>query len=589
MKLKAGGKFALITLIVAGLGYGANVAVNKGYFNSKVSAPTQTIGAVDVPTAGSTSVPTASANVSLAPAQGDYTAKVLTIPWNATMGLHYANGGATTQAGSLMAKRGVKVAIERQDMYDQMIAEQVKFAAAVAHGEAQPKDGAAFVIIMGDGYPAYIAGAQEALGKLGQQLQVVGALGYSRGEDKCMLPTAVKADPQKARGSLIGAVLRDGDWNICIKWAADNGIPVNPDEKTYDPQAMNFVAVDSFTKADDNYIAGYCETRPVVSAGKPTGTKQKVCQNGTATWTPGDVKIAQKKGGLVSIASTKEYMWQMPATVIGNKQWMEQNRAFVENFLAAAFEGGEAVRSNDAALTKGSEVSAAVYKEETPAYWKKYFHGVTEADINGQSIELGGSTTNGLGDNAYLFGLNGNDNLYKRVYTVFGNLTSKLYPNDLPAVIDYNKVVNTSYLQSLLGKAQGSVEAAKPVFNQAAQVTGTFAKRTYAIEFETGKATFTPAAVTTLNELLDQLSISGLTVQVNGHTDNIGNPTGNLELSKKRAEAVKGWLAANASSSFPTDRLRARGYGDTQPTAANTDNAGRAKNRRVEVLLLTTQ
>jgi outer membrane protein OmpA-like peptidoglycan-associated protein len=523
----------------------------------------------------------------LAPANSDYIAKVLTIPWNATMGLQYANGAPTTAAGSLMAKHGIKVAIERQDSYDQMIVEQVKFAAAVARGEAQPKEGAAFTIIMGDGYPAYIAGAQEAMKKLGQQLQVVGALGYSRGEDKCMLPAVVKADPQKARGSLIGAVLRDSDWNICVKWAADNDIPVNSDEKTFDPDAMNFVSVDSFTKADDNYIAGYCENRPVVSNGKVTDEKRKVCQNGTATWTPGDVKVTQKKGGLVSIASTKEYMWQMPAVIIGNKQWMEQNRAFVENFLAAAFEGGEAVRSNDAALTKGAEVSAAVYKEETPAYWKKYFKGVTEVDINGQLIELGGSSTNGLGDNAYLFGLNGNDNLYKRVYTVFGNITSKLYPSELPKLVKYEDVVNTTYLQSLLDKAQGQVEAAKPVFNQAAQMTGIFAKRSYSIEFETGKATFTPATVATLNDLLDQLSISGLIVQVNGHTDNVGGSTSNLDLSKKRAEAVKAWLVANAPSTFPADRLRA--CGDTQPIADNTTPNSRAKNRRVEVLLLTTQ
>ena len=88
---------------------------------------------------------------------------------------------------------------------------------------------------------------------------------------------------------------------------------------------------------------------------------------------------------------------------------------------------------------------------------------------------------------------------------------------------------------------------------------------------------------------MDQLSVSGLTVQVNGHTDNVGNSVSNLDLSKKRAEAVKAWLTANASSTFPADRLRARGYGDTQPTADNTTPNGRAKNRRVEVLLLTTQ
>ena len=173
-----------------------------------------------------------------------------------------------------MARHGVHLALERQDDYSQMVAEQALFAQEVANGVARPAKGAAFVVIMGDALPGYAASAKAALDKLGQQIEVVGALGYSRGEDKCMLPAEVVADPQKARGSLIGAVLRDGDWNICIKYAADNKIPVNADPKTYDPDAMNFVSVGAFTEADEKLIAaskGACETRPVVSAGKLTG------------------------------------------------------------------------------------------------------------------------------------------------------------------------------------------------------------------------------------------------------------------------------------------------------------------------------
>jgi OOP family OmpA-OmpF porin len=568
--------------VVGGAGYG----YKQGYFNHKSVQAATTIEKLDVPTAAAAAA--GSSSVTIAPVTGDYQLKTLVLPWNANMGLMYANGGASTASGSLMAKHGVKMTIERQDDYSQMIAEQVKFAKAVSEGKANPTEGAAFVIIMGDGFDAYVSGAQEALGKLNQQIQVVGSAGYSRGEDKCMMPMNVKADANKARGVLIGGVKGDGDINICLKWASDNNIPVNADGTTYDPNAINFAYVDSFVKADDNYIAGYCETRPVVNAGKPTGEKKKICQNGTATWTPGDVKVATKKGGLVSIASTKEYMWQMNATIIGNKQWMAANPSFVENMLAATFEGGEAVRSNDSALTKGADVSAKVYKEETGAYWKRYFKGVEEPDINGQMISLGGSTTNGLGDNAYLFGLNGNDNLYKRVYTVYGGILSKLYPDILPKVIPYDEVVNTTYLQNLLSKSTSTAKAVTPQFSATQQVTGTFAKKSYSIEFKTGQAAFDGHAVATLNELLDQLSISGLTVQINGHTDNVGNSETNLALSKKRADAVKAWLTANAPSSFPADRIRARGYGDTQPIESNDTNEGKAKNRRVEILLLTT-
>ncbi len=159
----------------------------------------------------------------------------------------------------------------------------------------------------------------------------------------------------------------------------------------------------------------------------------------------------------------------------------------------------------------------------------------------------------------------------------------------LPALLPYDDVVNTQYIQALINKTASVASPVAPVYTQTAKVTGTFAKRSYSIEFDSGKATFTPAAVITMNELIDSLSISGLNIQVNGHTDNTGDSMMNVELSKKRAEAVKAWLATNAGSSFPSDRIRTRGYGDAQPVEDNATSAGKAKNRRVEILLLSTQ
>lgn len=587
MRVTPFGKAAAIGLIVAGLGFGVYKADGFGYFNTKPIAAASVTPKFDY--AGSGAGPATSTNtqVNLAPVSSTYTAKLVTIPWNAAQGLLYANGGVISTPDSLMAKRGVKLQLVREDDYGKMLGEMIIFAKAVAAGNNEPKQGAAFALIMGDGYPAFIAGAQEQLSKINQQLEVIVAVGYSRGEDKCMLPSDVKVDPQRARGALIGAVLRDGDWNICVKWASDNGIPINPDEKTYDPNALNFVSVSAFTDADQNYIAGYCEERQVVNNGKATGEKRRVCQNGTATWTPGDVNVAMKRGGLVAVASTREYMWQMPAIIITNKQWAAQNPALVENFITAALEGGEAVKSSDAALARGSVVAAAVFKEESPEWWSKYYKGTTEKDKTGQLIQLGGSTVNGFADNAYLFGLNGNDNLYKRVYTVFGEITSKYYPNELPKVIPYDQVVNTRYLQGVLSKATNLAAPAAPVYNAQAQGT-VVAKRSYAIEFDTGRATFTPVAVKTLDDVLNSIAVTGLSVQVNGHTDNIGSQEANIELSKKRAEAVKNWLIQN-SNTITAARVRTRAYGDTQPVVDNTSAAGRARNRRVEIILLDTQ
>jgi len=595
MAIKPIPRLILIVSAVAGSWYGINQYIEHKHATNLIASSVP--ARLDVPVAGSTG-PSASpimlASTPMRAATGDYQARTLLLPWNAVAGLAFANGDATTAAGSLMARHGVHLALERQDDYAQMVAEQALFASEVAEGIARPTKGAAFVVIMGDALPGYAASAKAALSKMGQQIEVVGALGYSRGEDKCMLPVAVAADPQKARGSLIGAVLRDGDWNICIKYASDNKIPVNADPKTYDPDAMNFVAVGAFTEADEKLIAatkGACETRPVVRNGKATGNTQRVCQNGTATWTPGDVKVAREVGGLAAVASTREYMWQMPAAIIGNKQWMAQNASFVTNMLAAAFEASDAVKANDGNLLAASKVMATVMREQTPEWWAKYHRGVVEKDAKGMDIRLGGSTTNNLADNLYLFGLHGNDNLYKRVYAVYGGIAKDMYPEEMPLVLPYESVVNVSYIEALASNANDAATArpSSPVFDPTAPATSTFAKRSWAIEFDTGKASFKPEAIPVLEQMLDQVAVSGLPVQISGHTDNVGDSTSNLALSKKRADAVSTWLQANASSSFPKDRVRTRAYGDQQPVAVNNTAEGRAKNRRVDIALIRTE
>jgi len=266
----------------------------------------------------------------------------------------------------------------------------------------------------------------------------------------------------------------------------------------------------------------------------------------------------------------------MPAVVIGNKQWMDAHPNEVRAFLAAAFEGGELVRVNDQALLKAGAVEAKVYGEGDANYWAKYFKGTTE---NG--VSLGGSTTNGLADNAFLFGLKGADNLYKKVYNVYGNIAMKYFPDNLPKMLPYDQVVNTSYIESLLASSSVTVDqAATPTYS--GQRGAVIANKTYSIEFDSGKTTFKPQSIAVMNELLDQIAVSSLSVQINGHTDSKGNPEANLALSKARAEAVKKFLMANAGSNFPSERITTRGYGDTQPIGTD------AQNRRVEIVLYAT-
>lgn len=101
------------------------------------------------------------------------------------------------------------------------------------------------------------------------------------------------------------------------------------------------------------------------------------------------------------------------------------------------------------------------------------------------------------------------------------------------------------------------------------------------IRFRKGKADVDPACDKTMKYIAQILKGSpGFHVQVDGHTDNVGNPESNRKLSQARAEAVVKYLVDKKG--VDAKRLSAKGFGDTQPIADNKTEKGRARNRRVD-------
>lgn len=104
------------------------------------------------------------------------------------------------------------------------------------------------------------------------------------------------------------------------------------------------------------------------------------------------------------------------------------------------------------------------------------------------------------------------------------------------------------------------------------------------IMFETGSDKIKGVSIEVLDliaEIMQQYSYTKWRIE--GYADNTGNAALNLELSKKRAAAVKNYFIAKGVSA---DRLSSEGYGIANPVASNATAAGRAKNRRVEIKLL---
>jgi outer membrane protein OmpA-like peptidoglycan-associated protein len=516
--------------------------------------------------------------------------------WNSQMGMMFANGGKVTTEGSLMVQKGVRLSLRRQDDGSVMQQELVSCARELAAGKPDCTSGAHYVAIMGDGGAAFLRGLNLELGKLGADLvgEIIGSAGFSRGEDKFMGPPAWRSNPQAARGALVAGVLRDGDWNIAMFWASNNGICNNPDPQTYDPNCLNWVGTNTYLEPVEKYNQKACEDRTVLANGKPTSQKKKVCIDSVVTWTPGDVNVLRGRGGLVSILSTRdgENVNQMPQAIIGLRRWNRAHRPAVVGMLAAIGAGGQAVNADPAALSEAARISDEVYGESGtgPMYWETYFKGRDEIDrVTQQHVLLGGSKANNLADMLQLFGLvPGSANVFDATYTAFGNVVRQQYPRDVPDFPAFAQVSDTSYVQEAARVAVAAVGTAeRPKFTpQAAEAAQPIMRRSWTITFHTNSADFTPAAQATLRELQAQLLVAGGTyVDVHGYTDNVGPAEANTALSRRRAEAVQTWLTKSSSLTFPQERVRTFGHGAEAPVAENTTEAGRSQNRRVEVAL----
>jgi outer membrane protein OmpA-like peptidoglycan-associated protein len=105
--------------------------------------------------------------------------------------------------------------------------------------------------------------------------------------------------------------------------------------------------------------------------------------------------------------------------------------------------------------------------------------------------------------------------------------------------------------------------------------------------FSSGSATMQPGARDKLRRLADILNrYPSETVQVVGYTDSRGGEESNLDLSRRRAQAVADELAAAGVSA---SRISVRGLGAAQPVASNETPEGRGQNRRVEINITPDQ
>ncbi|HEY0245700.1 MAG TPA: OmpA family protein [Mucilaginibacter sp.] len=140
-----------------------------------------------------------------------------------------------------------------------------------------------------------------------------------------------------------------------------------------------------------------------------------------------------------------------------------------------------------------------------------------------------------------------------------------------------------AFIGKSMDKQAAEIKQTVPGATVIRQGEGILVKFDSGILFDTGMADLKPEAQSNLQNLATSLKNNPQTnILIIGHTDNTGTEKYNLELSVKRAQAVKSYIvAANVDAA----RLSTQGKGKVEPIADNNTPEGRAQNRRVEIVI----
>ena len=104
------------------------------------------------------------------------------------------------------------------------------------------------------------------------------------------------------------------------------------------------------------------------------------------------------------------------------------------------------------------------------------------------------------------------------------------------------------------------------------------------VHFDVAKATLRPDSFSELEELVTYLkNKTDISIEIAGHTDNVGKDADNLRLSQQRADSIREYIIKKGIES---KRVSAKGYGASEPIAPNDTDKGRQSNRRTEVHIL---
>jgi len=223
------------------------------------------------------------------------------------------------------------------------------------------------------------------------------------------------------------------------------------------------------------------------------------------------------------------------------------------NNIGAYFSIGQIKRSTDEILVRDAQVSAADIVAAPNGQWVKV-SGNFQAKYEAEYLVIG-NFTDDAGTGSYVY----RDDCFNYAYYYVDDVLVKKVPPYLNVPVKPDDLTRQP------------LEAGKTI-------------QLKDIYFEFDRDELMPRSYVELQKLLQIMRENPkMVIEVVGHTDNMGNDIYNLNLSQRRARSVCTFLAQNK---IAASRIRFRGEGEGKPIAGNETDEGRARNRRVEFLIV---
>jgi len=297
-------------------------------------------------------------------------------------------------------------------------------------------------------------------------------------------------------------------------------------------------------------------------------------------WSPDDEDCVNSVSGARVLESTRNASHIIADVFIAKKAYVDANKRKLEQLYEGWMIGAAEINSNDTNKRKAAKILATAFDgfDEQMSY----------NAINNVRLCTHGDNLNFFGFNSDYKNVTG-EKLYSNMTNVYRN-EGVIKKNDrIPnwRLIRYSGLVESGNL-TLAGKTGQGSEGQKTFKKEteADKSKASIATKAVSISFATGAFRLDPNAKNIIDrEFVDiAQSFSNSKIRVEGNTDNTGNHDSNKKLSYKRAQSVVNYLIEEYG--MPQNRFIIVGNGPDKPVASNSDEKGRAQNRRTDFELV---